>query len=505
MAYPSFAQVSTLAHKYNVIPVCRTFLADTETPIGLFQKCRHDEYAFLLESVEGGTRWARYSFVGSNPFLVFTAKDGRIDIRKRHGEREVKYGNPLHDLEQLLEVYRCPTYEGFPPFLAGGVGSFGYEALRYMDELPLSPVDPLQSPDIHVMFCDRVLVFDHLKQQVIAVQLLEVPDRRDKEQLKHRYERTIKDLDDWIVQLRKHRNNHIAFPGRSNDAFIKPLKYRSNTDKATFLSHVEKVKAHLNFGDIQQVVLSQRLEVDVTTDPFHVYRVLRTLNPSPYMYCLQLGEETVVGASPELLVKVMGNTVETRPIAGTRKRGSNPAEDQHLAEQLLHDEKERAEHIMLVELGKEDIQRIADDGTVELQQFMAIERYSHVMHMVSHVTGQIKKGISSIQALLACMPAGTVSGTPKQQAMEMIAELERERRGVYAGGIGYLAFSGNVDTCIAIRTILFKCGKAYIQAGAGIVSASVPEKEYEETLSKAEALLIALAQAETMFRGVEAR
>lgn len=505
MVYPSFSQIPTLAHEYNAIPVCQTFLADTETPIGLFQKCRHDDYAFLLESVEGGTRWARYSFVGSDPFLIFTAKDGRIDIRKRHGEREVKYGNPLREFERLLEAYHSPKYEGFPPFLGGGVGSFGYETMRYVDELPLSPADPLQSPDIHVMFCDRLLVFDHLKQQVIAVQLLRAPNDVDEEQLKRRYEQTIKDLDGWIDQLRQHPNDHITNPGRSNDAFVEPLTYRSNTDQATFLSDVEKAKTYLSTGEVQQVVLSQRLEVDVTTDPFNVYRVLRTLNPSPYMYCLQMGEETVVGTSPELLVKVTDETVETRPIAGTRQRGSNPTDDRHLAEQLLDDEKERAEHMMLVELGKEDIRRVAVDGTVELKQFMTIERYSHVMHMVSHVSGQLKKDISPLQALLACIPAGTVSGAPKRRAMELIAELEREQRGVYAGGIGYLAFSGNLDTCIAIRTILFKHGKAYIQAGAGIVSASVPEKEYEETLRKAEALLTALAQAETMFRGVEAR
>ncbi|WP_418304052.1 anthranilate synthase component I family protein [Novibacillus thermophilus] len=305
--------------------------------------------------------------------------------------------------------------------------------------------------------------------------------------------------------MRRQPEDHLTSPNVQDGKNVTPVPYRSNVTKAAYLSCVEKAKAYIRAGDIFQVVLSQRLEVEVTADPFNVYRVLRTLNPSPYMYVLQMGDETVVGTSPELLVKVTDGLVETRPIAGTRKRAASVEEDDRLAEELLKDEKERAEHLMLVDLGRNDVGRVTEYGTVKVAQFMEIERYSHVMHMVSHVTGKLKKGVSPFRALTSCLPAGTVSGAPKLRAMEIIAELEGERRGIYAGGIGYLAFSGNLDTCIAIRTIVFKNGKAYVQAGGGIVADSVPENEYEESINKARAMLTALAHAENMFQPMAQR
>jgi anthranilate synthase component 1 len=506
LIYPQFEQVLTLSRTFNVIPICQTFLADTETPIGLFQKLKRAEYAFLLESVEGGTRWARYSFVGSDPFLVFTAKDGRGSVRHRSGKREEITGNPMEELQRLAERYRAPQYDGFPPFLGGGVGSLGYESLAYVEKLPVPDADPVQSHDIHFMFYDKLCVFDHLKQQVVAVRLLHVPEPPPREeQLRRLYDETIAELNAWINTLRRQPEDHLTSPNVQDGKNVTPVPYRSNVTKAAYLSCVEKAKAYIRAGDIFQVVLSQRLEVEVTADPFNVYRVLRTLNPSPYMYVLQMGDETVVGTSPELLVKVTDGLVETRPIAGTRKRAASVEEDDRLAEELLKDEKERAEHLMLVDLGRNDVGRVAEYGTVKVEQFMEIERYSHVMHMVSHVTGKLKKGVSPFRALTSCLPAGTVSGAPKLRAMEIIAELEGERRGIYAGGIGYLAFSGNLDTCIAIRTIVFKNGKAYVQAGGGIVADSVPENEYEESINKARAMLTALAHAENMFQPMAQR
>lgn len=506
MIYPQFDRVEALARDFNVIPICQTFLADTETPIGLLQKCKQNRYAFLLESVEGAARWARYSFVGSDPFIIFTARDGEVRIQQRNGTTDVQTGNPLEALAALVSQYRCPQYEGYPPFLGGCVGSLGYEAIQYIERLSIPKSDPVQSKDLHFMFYDRLCVFDHLKQQVIAVQLVHVPERDpDPKFLRERYDKAKKQLNTWITFLQNFERNGLTTPALQDTESEISLTYRSNMTKEAFIKQVEKAQAAIRAEEVRQVVLSQRLEVDVTTDPFDVYRVLRNLNPSPYMYYLQMGEETVVGASPEVLVKVTNGEVETRPIAGTRKRGNTPEEDRRLAEELLNDDKELAEHEMLVDLGKEEIGRVCEPGTIELKQFMEIEHYSHVMHIVSHVTGLLKRQHSPFQALTACFPAGTVSGAPKLRAMEMIATLEGERRGIYAGGIGYMAFSGNLDTCIAIRTILFKQGKAYIQAGAGIVADSVPENEYEESLNKARALLTALARAQSLFQPIVQR
>lgn len=500
MIHPQFDRAAALAREFNVIPICQTFLADTETPIGLYQKCRKHDYAFLLESVEGATKWARYSFIGSQPFMTFIAKDGKTTIRKQSGETIVKTGNPMRLLQQLVLEHHCPQYEGYPPLLGGCVGAFAYEAVQYVADVPLPGEDPTGSPDLHFMFFDRLCVYDHLKQQVIAVQLLRVPDGEKHAELRLLYDKTRQQLDEWVAQLRQGQKSTALPSALRDEAACGKFAFRSNMTKGQFINRVERAKALILEGAADQIVLSQRWEAEVTADPFDVYRVLRTMNPSPYMYFLQFNDETIAGASPEVLVKVMNGLVETRPIAGTRKRGENEEENNRLAAELLRDEKERAEHMMLVNAGKKEIARVSEEGTVRLRQFMDIEHYSHVMHMVSHVTGQLKEELHPLDALTACFPAGTVSGAPKQRALPIITELEREQRGIYAGGIGYIGFSGNMDTCIAIRTIVFKGSTAFIQAGAGIVADSVPEDEYEESLNKARALLSALARAEAMFQ-----
>ncbi|WP_054949626.1 anthranilate synthase component I family protein [Numidum massiliense] len=531
MIHPQVSEVVHLARTYNAIPICRTVLADTETPIGLFQKVKRSRYAFLLESVERGEKWGRYSFIGSEPFLVFKAKDSRVTVRtaagasasthqtdrtrtavgaagrtnevNRAAEQTVLCTDPIGELERIVEQYRSPEYEGYPPFLGGAIGALSYEALCYAKNIPVPAADPLAVPDVHVMLCRRMLAFDHLTNHVIAMQLLHVPPAADDARMAQLYEETVSELVAWSDGvLQSQRRGAHAFPsGRAAQTSVQaPLSYRSNVTKQTFMDNVVRAKQHIARGEAGQIVLSQRLEAAVEAAPFDVYRVLRTINPSPYMYFLALDEETVVGASPESLVKVSGGVVETRPIAGTRKRAADRDEDERLARELLQDAKELAEHAMLVDLGKGDLSRVCDAETVEVTQSMAVERYSHVMHLVSRVSGRLKSDLGPFAALTACIPAGTVSGAPRERAMQIIADIEGERRGIYSGGIGYLAFSGNIDLCIAIRTIVFKHGKAYIQAGSGIVAGSVPENEYEESLNKARALLAALAQAEQMYQ-----
>lgn len=499
MVYPSLQQVVAYSRDYDVIPVCQTFLADTETPISLFQKLNRSTYAFLLESVEGDTKRARYSFIGTDPSFLFTAKDGCVFIRNEKGEEVREAGPPLEMLQRFVGKRRSPAYDGFPPFLGGGVGYVGYECLSDVRGISAPESDPLHCPDVQFMFCDRLLVFDHLERLVIAVKLLYVPRPASLAELTKAYEATLDELNRWIRHLEQIPSvpSPLISEGIQSDGIV---PHRSNMTKATYMDKVKQAKQLITQGEVQQVVLSQRLEVDLAVDPFHVYRVLRSLNPSPYMFYLQLGKQTIVGSSPEMLVRVNGGVVETRPIAGTRRRAASKEEDERLAQELLQDSKEVSEHMMLVELGKEEIARVCESDSVELKQLMVLERYSHVMHLVSHVSGRLRTSLSPFDALVSCMPAGTVSGAPKDRAMEIIAELEAERRGPYAGGVGYISYSGNLDTCITIRSILFKNGKAYVQAGGGIVADSVPEKEYEESMNKARATLTALALAKEMLQ-----
>lgn len=497
MTNPQVDQVIEMAKQYNLIPIVRPLLADMETPIRIFQRFAQRDRAFLLESVEGGVQWARYSFIGTDPFLMMSAKQGQVMLEE-DGQKRLLRGKPLEELKAVLRKYRSPELEEMPPFTGGAIGFFGYDLLQYYEELPSHQVDDLNMQDIQFMFCDRVIVFDHVKQRILLVSNVHIKEGDRDEDIRIAYGKAVSKLDEIADHLQQQSSGE-SFNRRPIPEDVELGEIHSNISKDKFISNVEQAKEYIRAGDIFQVVLSQRFHIDTEVSPLQVYRVLRTLNPSPYMYYLKIDGEIIVGTSPEALVKVDGGRVETRPIAGTRPRGKTESEDKQLEEELMLDEKERSEHLMLVDLGRNDIGRVSEYGTVKCDTFMEIERYSHVMHIVSNVSGQLKEGKDFFDAFLSCLPAGTVSGAPKLRAMEIIAELEREARGPYAGAIGYLGFSGNMDSCITIRTIVFKQGKAYVQAGAGIVWDSVPEKEYEETQNKAKALLMAIRTAEAMF------
>ncbi|MNM17769.1 Anthranilate synthase component 1 [compost metagenome] len=497
MTSPSVEQVVSLARQYNLIPVVKRVLADMETPIRIFQRFANRRNAFLLESVEGGIQWARYSFIGSDPFLLISGKKGVINV-EIGGEKKQLKGKPIEELKTLLRSYRSPKLQDMPPFTGGAIGFFGYDLLQYYEKLPAHASDDLKMDDIRFMFCDRIIVFDHVKQQILLVGNLHIKDGDSDDDIRANYAKLNDNLEALADELhkdgpRENMNRH-SIP---QDIDLGDI--HSNLSKEQFISNVEQAKEYIRAGDIFQVVLSQRFHINTEVSPLHVYRMLRTLNPSPYMYYLKMDEEIIVGTSPEALVKVDGSEVKTRPIAGTRPRGVNEQQDRELAEELLADEKERAEHLMLVDLGRNDLGRVSEFGTVKCDTFMEIEKYSHVMHLVSNVSGKLRQDKDFFDAFLSCLPAGTVSGAPKLRAMEIIAELEREARGAYAGAIGYLGFSGNMDSCITIRTIIFRKGRAYVQAGAGIVWDSVPEKEYDETVNKAKAMLKAIRMAEAMF------
>lgn len=490
--------IKTMAGQYNVIPVVRRLLADTETPIRVFQHLSKDKRAFLLESVEGGVKWARYSFIGTDPFLVLKLKRNELTLEQNGRTESHHTDEPLQLLREKLRSYRSPAMPELPPFTGGAIGFFGYDLLQYYEKkLPQHPTDDLNMDDMQFMFCDKVIVFDHFKQHVLVIGNVHIQEGATDSAIELAYEETCHGIDETIRRLQQPLPSVVSRGTPPQDPDLGEIS--SNLTKQQFLDNVDQAKEYIRAGDIFQVVLSQRFHIETEVDPLHVYRVLRTMNPSPYMYVLKLDDEVIVGTSPELLVKVDNGQVETRPIAGTRPRGRTPEQDLALEKELLADEKERAEHVMLVDLGRNDIGRVSKFGTVKCDSYMEIERYSHVMHIVSNVTGQLAPDKDFYDAFLSCLPAGTVSGAPKLRAMEIIAELENEARGAYAGAIGYLGFSGNLNTCITIRTIIFKHGKAYVQAGAGIVWDSVPENEYEETVNKAKGMLKAIRSAEAAF------
>jgi anthranilate synthase component 1 len=473
MYYPTLEEVRRLKKYGNLVPVCRDIQADLETPVSAYLKIARGDYSFLLESVEGGERLARYSFIGTEPLLVLRTGD----------EKTV---DPLILVEKELAQFRPVSIAGLPRFHGGMVGYLSYEVARHFERLPSLIQDPQGLPESVLMLADTLLVFDHVTHKIKVVSHAHLEGDVDTA-----YRGAICKIDDLVgrleqpMRLEAPRN---ATPDRS--------AVSSNFARAEFEVIVSKAKEYIYAGDVIQTVLSQRLARCTTANPFAIYRALRSINPSPYMYYLRLGDFYIAGASPELLVRVEDGTVSTHPIAGTRRRGKDATEDLALEEELKNDEKERAEHIMLIDLGRNDIGRVSEPGTVEVTQLMDVERYSHVMHLVSHVQGKLRAGLSQFDALRSCFPAGTVSGAPKIRAMEIIAELEKEKRGPYAGAVGYFDFSGNLDTAIAIRTIVIKNDVAYIQAGAGIVADSVPEQEYQESLNKAQALLSAIDQAE---------
>ncbi|MFH1485423.1 MAG: anthranilate synthase component I [Chloroflexota bacterium] len=474
MYTPTLAEVHKLGKEGNLVPIYREVQADLETPVSAYLKVAGSGPSFLLESVEGGERLARYSFIGTGPYLTIKARAGD--------------GDPLTAVEREISRYHPVAIPGLPRFNGGAVGYLSYETVRHFEELPSPQVNPLGLPEATFLLTDTLLVFDHLKHKIVVVSHVRMNGNLDLA-----YAEAAERIDSLVAKLRRplKQKSRAANGGRGQSSHAS-----QNLSKAEFEARVEKAKEYIYNGDIIQVVLSLRLARATRATPFAIYRALRSVNPSPYMYYLNLDDCQIVGASPELLVRVEEGIVGTHPIAGTRPRGGSSSEDNALEEELRRDEKECAEHIMLVDLGRNDIGRVSEPGTVTVSQLMEVERYSHVMHLVSHVEGKLRAGLNQFDAMRACFPAGTVSGAPKIRAMEIIAELEPDKRGPYAGAVGYFGFSGNMDTAITIRTIVVKDGVAYVQAGAGIVADSVPELEYRESMNKAQALMKAIDQAE---------
>jgi len=495
---PDRAEFERLAAAgYTLIPVARTLSADLETPVSAFLSIAADEpHAFLLESVEGGERIGRYTFLGAKPYLVVTARgDGlKLDYRNsaRRRKTEKRKGSPFEVVGALLSEHRVAPTAGLPPFTGGAVGYFAYDAVRRLEKLPARAKDDLRLPDCVLMFFDRVLAFDHVKHQLHLIAAVDVSGNDVREDSpRQAYERALRDLDEMERALRAGIPKRHRATRKPNTT---PLKTRATTERGRFLKSVAKVKDYIAAGDLFQAVLSQRIELEPGVAAFDIYRALRRVNPSPYMYYLRLGDDEthVLGSSPEMLVKVTGRQLEYHPIAGTRPRSADDAEDRRLEQELRHDEKERAEHVMLVDLGRNDLGRVSEYGSVQVRELMYVERYSHVMHLVSHLAGKLRPELSALDAFAACFPAGTLTGAPKVRAMQIIEELEPVRRGVYGGAVLYADFAGNLDSCIAIRTMLMQGKKAYVQAGAGIVADSVAESEHEECLNKARAVVRAV-------------
>lgn len=484
--FPRMGEFKKIARRGNLIPVYREIIADTETPVSACMKLNQNDNCFLLESVEGGEKWARYSFIGVNPSVIFKSKNRNVTVIRDGKSKSFESDNPLLMLRDIMKTYRPVEVPGLPRFSGGAVGYVSYDMVRFFEDIPDSTLDDTGWLDSYFMITDTLIVFDNLKHNVKVVSNVHLDGRCDPETA---YRRAVKSVDEFVRKLNR------PLPENPPVRNIKPAQISSNMDRGTFKDIVSKAKRYIRAGDIIQAVLSQRFETPLKTDPFTLYRSLRIVNPSPYMFYLKMGEDSMVGSSPEVLVRLENNEVVVRPIAGTRPRGSNEMQDRKLADELKNDPKERAEHVMLVDLGRNDVGRVAGMGSVRVDDFMVIERYSHVMHLVSNVTGTLKKGADAFDVFMASFPAGTVSGAPKIRAMEIIDELESHKRGPYAGAVGYFSFSGNMDFCITIRTMLVKNKKVYIQAGAGIVMDSKPEKEYIETVNKAKGMVNAINNA----------
>lgn len=537
---PGFDEFSALAGKARVVPIYREIVADLETPISVFIKLAGKGPGYLLESVEGGDKVARYSFIGVEPFLTIEVRGGRAFVRRSapadrgrsvsegipgtasnrpsgagsnlSGPEDFDGENPLEVIRRILKDYRAAAVPGLPRFSGGVVGYLGYDLVRLVENLPAPPVDFLGFPDALLMATRIVVIFDHATHRTKVVYNC-IPDEVPGEDPETSYQRATAALDRAVEAIRGRAPN-AAFrdhasrfptddrvPGYATRRVFphgldRTSPIASNTSRERFEESVLRAKEYIAAGDIFQVVLSQRFQAGISAHPLDVYRVLRSINPSPYMFYLDFGDLQLAGASPEMLVRLEDGVVETRPIAGTRPRGKTPEEDLKLEIELRNDEKEKAEHVMLVDLGRNDVGRVCRFGTVEVPALMRVDRYSHVMHLVSEVRGELAPGKDALDALMACFPAGTLSGAPKVRAMQIIDELEPERRGPYGGAVGYFGFGGNMDTCITIRTVAMKDGKAFVQTGAGIVADSVPETEFHETLHKAGAMVKALQMAE---------
>jgi anthranilate synthase component 1 len=498
--YPDFATFSQLARTADYVPVYRRVLSDVLTPVSAFHRIDDGGSACLFESVIGGEKVGRYSFLAAEPFQLIEAR-GTETTTTNYNARSTSTTtldgeaghNPLDELRDLVNEIRVAKLPELPPFVGGAVGYAGYDTVRYVEHLPNAPQDDRSLPDLSFAFYDHMIVFDNVQKTAIVVALAKVDEgqgARSEERIRRAYDDACRRVDRLVGKLAAPTAGLAPVDIQAGGEGA--LRYESNFTKPQFEAAVEKCVEYIRAGDVFQVVISQRLAVPLEVDPFEVYRTLRVVNPSPFMFFLRTPQCTLVGSSPEIMVRVVDGKVTVRPLAGTRRRGQTEEEDHQLAEELLADPKERAEHVMLVDLGRNDVGRVARYGSVELSDVMVIERYSHVMHITSNVTGQLNDGSDAFDALAACLPAGTVSGAPKVRAMQIIDELEPHRRGPYAGAVGYIDFAGNMDTCIALRTIVIQNHTAYVQAGAGIVADSVPEREYEETLNKARGLLKAI-------------
>jgi anthranilate synthase component 1 len=492
---PTFLE---LAKTHRLVPVYRQLVGDTLTPVTAFRKIQDGDWSFLFESVIGGERLGRYSFVGSGPFLRFQAWDRRVLIEDQGRATgptkacELHHDDPLKLLEETLAGYRSPPLPGLPRFCGGAVGYAGYDTIRYVERLAHPPLDDRKLPDLCFALYDRMVIFDHINKTLAVVAHAHI-DGSDPRQA---YADACKQVDALVERLQR-TDAELPLSDIVRTGEVKRHAV-SNFAPSQYEQAVERAKEYIRAGDIFQVVLSQRFTTHTTAHPFDIYRTLRVVNPSPFMFYLSCGPELrLVGSSPEIMVRVEGDKITIRPLAGTRRRGKSEEEDQRLAEELINDPKERAEHIMLVDLGRNDVGQVARFGSVQLSDVMQVERYSHVMHICSNVMGRLRDDLSAFDALRSCLPAGTLSGAPKVRAMEIIDELEPHRRGPYGGAVGYIDFSGNMDTCIALRTMVLKGQTAYVQAGAGIVADSVPASEREECENKAMGLLRALEIAET--------
>ena len=488
MHYPAFEQFKRLTHEGNLIPLYREILADTETPVSALMKLRTKPHLFLLESVEGGEKWGRYTFLGSDPHMIFTVRGADVIIRENGETRTHKHeGDPLGLLKDILYSYRPVPIEGLPRFYGGAVGFLGYDMVRYFERLPARAPKDLQSDDAIFLMTDTLMIFDNVRHTIKVVSCALTEGRDD---LRTVYDEAIEKID-RMIEILKAPAATRDFPRDATD----DTPPQSNMQPEAFKAMVKRAKDYIVAGDVIQVVLSQRFQREHRADPIDLYRALRYINPSPYLFFLKLEDLILIGSSPEVTVRLEEGVAELRPIAGTRRRGESEQEDRQLSDELLQDPKERAEHVMLVDLGRNDLGRIARIGSVQVNQYMVVERYSHVMHLVSHVQAQLADGKDAFDVLKATFPAGTLSGAPKIRAMEIIDELEPSRRGPYGGAVGYFSYTGNMDFCITIRTMVILDGQIYVQAGAGIVADSDPEAEYQETVNKAMGMMQAIEMA----------
>jgi|694.fasta_scaffold00199_24 anthranilate synthase component 1 len=495
MAHPNLPEFQRLAEQYDLVPVYRRLLSDSATPVSALRSLRQDaQPCALFESVIGGEKVGRYSLVAAQPKMRFVAYRDQVELHRDGDCKQWTAADPLAELEQLIGQRSVAPVDGLPPFAGGAIGYAGYDVVRYVEHLPNAPKDDRGLPDLDFSFYDSLVVFDHVSKTTVV---LSVVDPKQFTSTEEAYQSGLDRIDQLIHTMAQPLPTET--PQEIELGGIPKLQGKSNFTPAAFEEAVKKCSEYILSGDIFQVVISQRWEVDFDGDPFEVYRSLRVINPSPFMFFLQTPETTLVGASPEVMCRVVDGVVTVRPLAGTRPRGITPEEDKRLADELLADPKERAEHVMLVDLGRNDVGRVARFGSVQLSDVMVIERYSHVMHISSNVDGHLRAGLTAMDALKTCLPAGTVSGAPKVRAMEIIDEIEPTRRGPYAGAVGYLDYRGNMDTCIALRTMVICGKKIYIQAGAGLVADSDPAAEFQETCNKSRAMLRAIEA--TLTRG----